>query len=68
MFQDIPETKVISGIFQAKRITSALSPALWRIDGFKSTNTNGYIKISTYANGYTEHIFSNYAGNWSWIS
>ena len=68
MFQEITEYRYFSGIFWAKRTEEALSPALWRIDGLKNTDSSGYVKISTYANGYTEHIFSSTSGNWSWVS
>lgn len=68
MFQEITGYRYFSGIFWAKRTEEALSPAVWRIDGLKNTDSSGYIKISTYANGYTEHIFSNTSENWSWVS
>ena len=68
MYESIPDGKLFTGIFIAKRISTAMSPARWKIDGFRYVDNNGYIKIGTYANGYTEHMFSVYDGEWSWIS
>ena len=68
MYEEIPDMKFFTGIFIAKRISTALTSARWKIDGFKYVDTGGYIRISTYANGYTEYMFSVYNNEWSWIS
>ena len=56
-----------SGVLVAKRIPSAPSPSVWRIDGVRNNDENGYLKIGTYVEGYVEHTLSGYQGNWKWI-
>lgn len=68
MYQNTPVQTHFSGVFYAKRIGTASAYAVWRIDGVKNNNENGYIKISTYVEGYIEHILSNYMGEWEWAS
>lgn len=66
-FAEAPNARYFSGVLYAKRISTAGIAAGWRIDGFKSNNENGYVKISTYVEGYVEHTLSNYIGDWEWV-
>ena len=66
MYQNTPVRTHFSGVFYAKAASS--SYAVWRIDEVKNNSENGYIKISTYVEGYVEHILSNYIGEWKWDS
>lgn len=66
-FAEAPNARYFSGVLYAKRISTAGTAAGWRIDGFKSNSENGYVKISTYVEGYVEHTLSNYIGDWEWV-
>ena len=66
-FAEAPNARYFSGVLYAKRIPTAGTAAGWRIDGFKSDSENGYVKISTYVEGYVEHTLSNYIGDWEWV-
>lgn len=66
-FAEAPNARYFSGVLYAKRISTAGIAAGWRIDGFKSNSENGYVKISTYVEGYVEHTLSNYIGDWEWV-
>ena len=58
---------VILGVLQAKVSASASSANIWRIDGLRSSDSYGYLKISTYSeNGLEEHILMLTAGTWTW--
>jgi len=60
-------TSIFNGLLYAKKTGSA-SPAYWRIEGLKSSNKYGYIKITSYVNDMEEHKYVLMNGIWSWIS
>lgn len=56
-----------NGLLYARREDS-INPTYWRIEGLKSSNNYGYIKITSYSNNMEEHKYVLMDGNWSWIS
>ena len=63
----IVRTSYFNGLLYACREDS-INPAYWRIEGLKSSNNYGYIKITSYSNNMEEHKYVLMEGNWSWIS
>lgn len=63
----IVRTSYFNGLLYARREDS-INPTYWRIEGLKSSNNYGYIKITSYSNNMEEHKYVLMDGNWSWIS
>lgn len=63
----IVRTSYFNGLLYARR-EGSINPAYWRIEGLKSSNNYGYIKITSYSNNMEEHKYVLVDGNWSWIS
>lgn len=63
----IVRTSYFNGLLYARREDS-INPTYWRIEGLKSSNNYGYIKITSYSNNMEEHKYVLADGNWSWIS
>lgn len=63
----IVRTSYFNGLLYARREDS-INPTYWRIEGLKSSNNYGYIKITSYSNNMEEHKYVLVEGNWSWIS
>nr|DAP56679.1 MAG TPA: hypothetical protein [Caudoviricetes sp.] len=66
-YSKLTGTSIFNGLLYAKKTGSA-SPAYWRIEGLKSSNNYGYIKITSYVNDMEEHKYVLINGIWSWIS
>jgi len=66
-YSKLTGTSIFNGLLYAKKTGSA-SPAYWRIEGLKSSNKYGYIKITSYVNDMEEHKYVLMNGIWSWIS
>ena len=63
----IVRTSYFNGLLYARREDS-INPAYWRIEGLKSSDNYGYIKITSYSNNMEEHKYVVMEGIWSWIS
>ena len=63
----IVRTSYFNGLLYARREDS-INPTYWRIEGLKSSNNYGYIKITSYSNNMEEHKYVLMEGSWSWIS
>ena len=63
----IVRTSYFNGLLYACR-EDLINPTYWRIEGLKSSNNYGYIKITSYSNNMEEHKYVLMDGNWSWIS
>ena len=63
----IARASYFNGLLYARREDS-INPAYWRIEGLKSSDNYGYIKITSYSNNMEEHKYVVMEGIWSWIS
>lgn len=66
-YSKLSEVSNFDGILYAKRDESS-SPTYWRIEGLKSSNNYGFIKITSYIANMEEHKYVLMGGTWSWIS
>lgn len=63
----IVRTSYFNGLLYARREDS-INPTYWRVEGLKSSDNYGYIKITSYSNNMEEHKYVLMEGSWSWIS